>query len=257
MKFLVVLACVVALSSAEYAPSGWKPQGARLTLPTEYGPPAQVQPQEQDLEIEITKENLEYVGQLGETTTEAVAAETTTEFLQPTTTDVPEEAPEENADPLTTQQLPNRDNSRSFHEQPKRVGQLRRLPLRFQRQQAEPKDTYGAPPAPTTTTEVPEVEPEVELATQENFNVPEPEEVETEQEEIPEASIAVANSGQYYVLAPDNTLQRVTFYTRQSEDDRRTNGFTAELRYAPVEPIRDPIYAYNQQGQLVRVYNKK
>lgn len=82
-------------------------------------------------------------------------------------------------------------------------------------------------------------------------------EVEQVDDEAVDASIAVANSGQYYVLTPDNTLQKVTFFTRQSEDDRRTNGFSAQLRYEPVEPIRDPIYAYNEQGQLVRVYNKK
>lgn len=90
--------------------------------------------------------------------------------------------------------------------------------------------------------------------TQENFD--QREVVEEVEAESGDSAIAVANSGQYYVLAPDNTLQRVTFYTRQTEDDRRTNGFTAELRYAPVAPIRDPIYAYNEQRQLVKVYNK-
>lgn len=93
MKFLVVLVAVIAVASAQYGPSGWKPQGARLTLPTEYGPPAastDPQPQEQDLEVEITKENLQFVGQLGETTTEP-----SNEYLPPTTTEVAEETPEE------------------------------------------------------------------------------------------------------------------------------------------------------------------
>lgn len=94
MKFLAVFACVLVVAHAQYAASGWKPQGARLMLPTEYGAPivaAESQPQEQDLQVEITKENLEYVGQLGETTT----YEPSNEYLPPTTTEVPEEAPEE------------------------------------------------------------------------------------------------------------------------------------------------------------------
>lgn len=91
MKFLVVFACVLAVASAQYGPSGWKPQGARLTLPTEYGAPsAPAEAQPQDLEIEITKENLEFVGQLGETTTEP-----SDESLTPTTTEIAEDAPEE------------------------------------------------------------------------------------------------------------------------------------------------------------------
>lgn len=156
---------------------------------------------------------------------------------------------------MTVQELPNRDNSRSFNEQP-RSGQIRRLPLRFQQQrfarvEEDPSTVYGPP---TTT---PVAEQETEQPTEENLTEGGEREVEEVDEEAVDASIAVANSGQYYVLSPDNTLQKVTFYTRQTEDDRRSNGFTAQLRYAPVEPIRDPIYAYNEQGQLVRVYNKK
>lgn len=66
-----------------------------------------------------------------------------------------------------------------------------------------------------------------------------------------------ASRGQYYILAPDNTLQKVVFMTSQTEEDRRNNGFSAQLKYSPVTPIRDPIYAYNEQGQLVRIYRKK
>lgn len=135
---------------------------------------------------------------------------------------------------------------------------MRRIPQRFQQQrfarvEDQPQDSYGAPPAPTTTVQ-PEAETEQATTTEQIRSETEAEEVE---DESVDASIAVASSGQYYVLAPDNTLQKVTFYTRQTEDDRRSNGFTAQLQYAPVQPIRDPIYAYNEQGQLVRVYNKK
>lgn len=146
--------------------------------------------------------------------------------------------------------MPNRDNSRSFNEPP-RSSQYRRFQQqRFARvQQQQPQEEYGPP---TTITPAVEAQPE-----EENLTENAEKEVEQVDDEAVDASIAVANSGQYYVLTPDNTLQKVTFFTRQSEDDRRTNGFSAQLRYDPVEPIRDPIYAYNEQGQLVRVYNKK
>lgn len=72
-------------------------------------------------------------------------------------------------------------------------------------------------------------------------------------------NVAIANSvsnGQYYILGQDNTLQRVIYMTSQTEEDLRRNGFTAQLRYEPVQPIRDPIYAYDNLGHLVKVYNK-
>lgn len=73
-------------------------------------------------------------------------------------------------------------------------------------------------------------------------------------------AISVSNAGangQYYILTPDNTLQKVIYMTSQTEDDVLTNGFTAQLRYEPVEPIRDPVYGYDAEGHLVKIYNKK
>lgn len=73
-------------------------------------------------------------------------------------------------------------------------------------------------------------------------------------------AISVSNSGtngQYYILTPENTLQKVIYMTSQTEDDVLTNGFTAQLRYEPVEPIRDPVYGYDAEGHLVKIYNKK
>lgn len=100
---------------------------------------------------------------------------------------------------------------------------------------------------PTTQTEVPRpIQPETD---RENDN--------DDDNEGP--NIAIANSvsnGQYYILGQDNTLQRVIYMTSQTEEDLRRNGFTAQLRYEPVQPIRDPIYAYDNQGHLVKVYNK-
>ncbi|CRK89397.1 CLUMA_CG003148, isoform B [Clunio marinus] len=60
--------------------------------------------------------------------------------------------------------------------------------------------------------------------------------------------------GQYYILLPDNSLQKVRFATQQTEEDRQINGFSAQLRYSPVEAIRDPVYGYDEQGKLVRLY---
>lgn len=51
-------------SAAPYPPSGWRPNGAILHLPPEYSPQRLRQPI-----VEIRKENVQYAGQLGETTT--------------------------------------------------------------------------------------------------------------------------------------------------------------------------------------------
>lgn len=64
-------------------------------------------------------------------------------------------------------------------------------------------------------------------------------------------STAVAN-GQYYLLQPDGRLQRVTYKTTPNANDKGT-GFTANLVYENVEPIRDPIYTYNENLPLVRI----
>lgn len=67
----------------------------------------------------------------------------------------------------------------------------------------------------------------------------------------------VVSKGQYYILTDDNTLQKVSFETKKSDKDVQDNTFTAELKYQPVEPIADPVYAYNKKGQLVRILRKK
>lgn len=124
----------------------------------------------------------------------------------------------------------------------------------FGRQEAEvqPHQAYGPPQQEQAVTEVPDYSEEEEDHTET--------EAEDDAEEDDEPVIAVANAatnGQYYVLGQNNLLQKVVFMTSQTEDDRRNNGFTAQLRYSPVEPIKDPVYGYNEQGQLVRIYKKK
>lgn len=36
--------------------------------------------------------------------------------------------------------------------------------------------------------------------------------------------------GQYYILLPDSSLQKVRYSTGQTEDDRTINGFSAQLK---------------------------
>lgn len=155
---------------------------------------------------------------------------------------------------------------RPFAQRQPEFGRLIQAAPQFQQRQlfsrqevapaaGEPAQKYGPPQQygpPPPNQQAPEPEPQE----------PEREDEETEEVEdveLDQPSIAVSNaaSGQYYILASDNTLQKVVFMTSQTEDDRRNNGFSAQLRYSPVAPIRDPIYAYNQQGQLVKLYNKK
>lgn len=76
MKFLLVLLVIGFVScdklpnkSGPYKPSGWRPQGATLELPTQYGPPQR----QQAPNVEISKEQIQFVGQvsgqISETTT--------------------------------------------------------------------------------------------------------------------------------------------------------------------------------------------
>ena len=130
--------------------------------------------------------------------------------------------------------------------------QLNQQFVQSQRQQVAetPQEQYGAPP-PTQQYGPPAEQPE-----EQNFGT---NAEEADAEEVQGPSVAVANAvsnGQYYILGADNTLQRVIYMTSQTDDDKVSNGFTAQLKYAPVEPIRDPIYAYDAEGQLVRIYNK-
>nr|XP_019548268.2 RNA polymerase II degradation factor 1-like [Aedes albopictus]XP_029713365.1 RNA polymerase II degradation factor 1-like [Aedes albopictus] len=140
-------------------------------------------------------------------------------------------------------------------------GQLRAFPanqFKFGRQeQAQPTQTYGTPgdkdAEESGSEDLPEEPEPTDAPSSDSDNS-----VNQDPNGDGRTVIAVANSfaGQYYVLGPDNNLQRVMYATSQSDDDRRNMGFTAQLRYSQVEPIRGPVYAYNEQGQLVRIYKK-
>uniref|UniRef100_A0A1I8P8T8 DUF4794 domain-containing protein n=1 Tax=Stomoxys calcitrans TaxID=35570 RepID=A0A1I8P8T8_STOCA len=62
--------------------------------------------------------------------------------------------------------------------------------------------------------------------------------------------------GQYFVVNPDQTIQKVQFTTKQSDQEAETNDFTAELKYTKVGELKDPLYKYNAEGQLVRIVKK-
>ncbi|XP_055598398.1 uncharacterized protein LOC129747977 [Uranotaenia lowii] len=148
-------------------------------------------------------------------------------------------------------------------------GQLRALPSANEYQQpqfgrleqAQPVNSYGPPDQDTSSDEPATEQPEDVQPT----TTVQPESDESSQEEEGQDNVnvndgrtvlAVANSfsGQYYILGPDNTLQRVMYATSQTDEDLRDMGFTAQLRYTQVEPIRGPVYAYNEQGQLMRIF---
>lgn len=118
-----------------------------------------------------------------------------------------------------------------------------------------PEQQYGAPPPqqPEQQYGAPQQQPEPQAP--EFQGAVEDNEEDAEDVSGPAISVAnaVSNNGQYYILGEDNVLQRVVYMTAR---DQSTNGFSAKLKYEPVEPIRDPIYTYDQLGQLVRIYNK-
>lgn len=148
------------------------------------------------------------------------------------------------------QQLPQFQQIRQFNPQSQ---------FQFQQQQqqpyAPPTQNYPYPPATQNYPYPPRQPP----AVHETVDEKEPEQTDADEGNSTDTPvIAVSNaSGQYYILSKDNTLQRVVYETTQTEDDVINSGFTAQLRYSPVAPIIDPVYGYDDQGHLIRIYNKK
>ena len=62
--------------------------------------------------------------------------------------------------------------------------------------------------------------------------------------------------GQYFVVNPDHSIQKVKFTTKKSKDESRPTDFSAELNYTKVGEINDPLYKYTSEGQLVRIVKK-
>lgn len=145
------------------------------------------------------------------------------------------------------QQLPQFQQIRQFNSNP-----------RFQQQQQQqvPNGVYGPPPPQQTYPYPPPSTPVHETVDEKPFESDDPEAEEADTTDPTVVAVSNAN-GQYYILGKDNTLQRVVYEAIQTEDDVNNNGFTARLRYSPVEPIRDPVYGYDDEGHLVRIFNKK
>lgn len=118
-----------------------------------------------------------------------------------------------------------------------------------------PAPSYGPPPASGSTTET-------------TFTTSVPEESTTlnpESEQVPsrilnknkvnrnnskhEKNQEIVERGAYYLYHPDGRLQRVVYTTKA---DVRDMGFSAQLKYKNVEPIKDPIYTYDPQTLLLR-----
>ncbi|XP_034109006.1 uncharacterized protein LOC117571119 [Drosophila albomicans] len=95
--------------------------------------------------------------------------------------------------------------------------------------QQSPADQYG-PPA------------------DDSFRIVYPEE-EEDSASLTQPKSSNIKEGRYYVISPDNKLQRVIYRTEEAQGDE----FTAQLKYSPVGELQDPVYKYNSQGQLERV----
>lgn len=271
-KFVIFALALIGLSlaapekPAPYPAKGWKPQGARLELPRQYGAPPKEGRAQPD-EIEFTT--------------------LTNEYLAPTT-----ELQNDEDDVLRVQGLPAAGAVSQFKKfQPKRPSNVRARaqvariqmapapafasqPLllspmfapqfapiteqlrerQFGRQEqafSDPKNQVQQLPAqaygpPTTTNNYPEErnnQPEVPRDEPQGNN--DYDEEESNEEDSDEPTIAVSNVessgdavqetqqgqvGQYYILLPDNSLQKVRFATKQTSEDRQINGFSAQLR---------------------------
>uniref|UniRef100_A0A182PV58 DUF4794 domain-containing protein n=1 Tax=Anopheles epiroticus TaxID=199890 RepID=A0A182PV58_9DIPT len=285
---LVALLAVSVAAEAPYPASGWRPEGAQFRLPTEYGAPLLLlQPQPRRVEVQISRENVQFAGRQIAQELPAVTTTTTTTTVEPVTQTTPfttSTTEQAELDPLKVQGLPS-EQGRDFQQRanlrqrvvnrplPANIaqrplfpvsGQLRALPAVrgnvFQQQvvqqpQAVPAETYGPPEQEEEEQQQPEEQP----VTTEQPQAPQDDnDDDYDEDDAGRTVVAVSNSfsGQYYILAPDNTLQRVIYSTMVTDEDRQVNGFSAQLKYSPVDPIRDPVYTYDEQGQLVRIYKK-
>lgn len=145
--------------------------------------------------------------------------------------------------------------------------------FKFQRQQAPPPQgaygppapapsygppapSYGPPPAPsygpppasstettfTTTEESTTLNPEAEQVPSRILN-------KSNRNNKQQKDNAIVEQGTYYLYHPDGRLQRVVYTTKADVQDM---GFSAQLKYQNVDPIKDPIYTYDPQTLLLR-----
>lgn len=267
-KFVILLCAVLGFVAASpeksgpYPPKGWKPQGARLELPRLYGTP-QVQRNTPSEEVEFTTVVNEYLPPMTVQSDEndvlrvqgLPAADSVSEFrnfqnkkaanvrVQPQAARIQfAPAPAFAGQPLLLSPV--------FAPQFAPVsGQLQEQRFNQQVQsfnnpqseaQQVPTQAYGPPQAfnPPPQANVPEQRTTApEVAQNEEPELPESDENEDQDEAVIAVSNAVSSGdasqgqvGQYYLLLPDNSLQKVRFATKQTDEDRQINGFSAQLR---------------------------
>ncbi|XP_055837575.1 uncharacterized protein LOC129905971 [Episyrphus balteatus] len=250
LKF-AILSTLFAVSLAElaadfpYGPSGWKPEGASFDLPNEdFFTQPQIAPR---IELEITKERVDHAGQLIQN---APQISTNNAYL-----------PSDEADQvlikdiIRVQGLPRRP-SVQFNGSPHlniREYYRQRQGSRFR----QPQQFLSPIKFPSVQNKIVE-QPSAQYKISKNqlvgvYTNQAPQEELNKEEDIAEGFV---NKGEYFVLTPERTLQKVSYKTSQTEEEARTNAFTAELKYTPVEKVEGPLYKYNEQGQLVRIYKK-
>lgn len=124
-----------------------------------------------------------------------------------------------------------------------------------------PARAYGPPATTNNNINVPEQRNEAEVPQSFEPEQPQDDNVsndedddDSSEEESDEPSIAVSSVvsngessgdaaqqglvGQYYLLLPDNSLQKVRFTTKQTLEDRQINGFSAQLRQVTAQHSR-------------------
>lgn len=227
-----LIICAVLGEHTGYPPKGWKPNGPQLQLPTENGPPNT---------IDITTE----INYNSESTTA-----------------------QEADDLFKVQELPALNSYSEFSKYQRNRQQPYLLSPSFaptfrmnEVTNKNIEQAYGLPPV----NNVPQLDGNNSKEVEEEIDEEQSNEQDTEDKSV----IALANAnnqgnilqsskngeaGQYYILLPDNSLQKVKYSTIQTEEDRQNNGFSAQLKYYPVEAIKDPVFGHDSQGKLTRLF---
>ncbi|CAO1435127.1 unnamed protein product [Diamesa serratosioi] len=225
-----LLICAVFGDHEGYPSKGWKPDGPQLQFPTKYGPPSNI--------IEIATEiNNNY---------DSTTAKAADDFLKV------QELPRLNS--YSEFSKYQRNNQQPYLLSPSFAPTFRMLNKEIVKNVGQ---SYGLPPLDDTP----------QLYGTNNEERKEFDESSRENSED-KSVIALANAnnqenilqsskngdvGQYYILLPDNSLQKVKYSTVQTEEDRQNNIFSAQLKYYPVEAIKDPVYGHDSQGKLTRL----
>ncbi|KAG5894504.1 hypothetical protein JTB14_029914 [Gonioctena quinquepunctata] len=110
-----------------------------------------------------------------------------------------------------------------------------------------PPPTYGPPSEEASTTESEVTTTEVPTTTGAPFNNTEGGFERLQKDDN------LTNKGVYYIYHPEGRLQRVVYSTK---DDVKKMEYSARLTYENVQPIRGPIYTYDQNDYVFRRVSK-